>query len=209
MTTTKALLATLEAKPGREQDVANFLKAGLPIVQDEPATTAWFAIQFGPTTYGIFDACPTTQAGKRTSTVRSPSCSRKTPTSSPRRRTSRCWTSSRSSFPDFVSGLHPPLSADVGGCCAIGHWPGCWPLCSGTAHFPPTGAMALTWSSRLCQRWLGGVLIPEECRSHPPRLWFPRALNVACARLTRSAAYEGQLLSTRCPQVQVKWVGGV
>ncbi|MGH3974467.1 MAG: putative quinol monooxygenase [Pseudonocardiaceae bacterium] len=58
MTTTKALLATLEAKPGKEQDVANFLKAGLPIVQGEPATTAWFAIQFGPTTYGIFDAFP-------------------------------------------------------------------------------------------------------------------------------------------------------
>lgn len=58
MTTTKALLATLEVKPGREQDVANFLKAGLPIVQNEPATTAWFAIQFGPRTYGIFDAFP-------------------------------------------------------------------------------------------------------------------------------------------------------
>lgn len=58
MTTTKALLATLEAKPGKEQDVANFLKAGLPIVQDEPATVTWFAIQFGPTTYGIFDAFP-------------------------------------------------------------------------------------------------------------------------------------------------------
>ncbi len=58
MTITKALLATLEAKPGREQDVANFLKAGLPIVQDEPATITWFAIQFGPTTYGIFDAFP-------------------------------------------------------------------------------------------------------------------------------------------------------
>lgn len=58
MTTTKALLATLEAKPGREQDVADFLKAGLPIVQGEPATTAWFAVQFGPTTYGIFDAFP-------------------------------------------------------------------------------------------------------------------------------------------------------
>lgn len=58
MTTTKALLATLEAKPGREQDVADFLKAGLPIVQGEPATTAWFAVQFGPTTFGIFDVFP-------------------------------------------------------------------------------------------------------------------------------------------------------
>ncbi len=58
MTTTKALLATLEAKPGREQDVAEFLTAGRPIGPGEPATTAWFAIQFGPTTYGIFDAFP-------------------------------------------------------------------------------------------------------------------------------------------------------
>ncbi|MGH3752776.1 MAG: putative quinol monooxygenase [Pseudonocardiaceae bacterium] len=58
MTTTKALLATLEAKPGREQDVADFLRAGLPIVQGESATTAWFAVQFGPTTFGIFDAFP-------------------------------------------------------------------------------------------------------------------------------------------------------
>lgn len=58
MTTTKALLATLEAKPGKEQEVADFLKAGLPIVRGEPATTAWFAIQFGPTAYGIFDAFP-------------------------------------------------------------------------------------------------------------------------------------------------------
>ncbi len=58
MTTTKALLATLEAKPGKEQDIDDFLKAGLPIVQGEPATTAWFAVQFGPTTYGIFDAFP-------------------------------------------------------------------------------------------------------------------------------------------------------
>ncbi len=64
MTTTKALLATLEVKPGREQDVANFLRGGLPIVQDEPATTAWFAIQFGPTTYGIFDAFPD-EAGRQ------------------------------------------------------------------------------------------------------------------------------------------------
>lgn len=58
MISTNALLATLEAKPGKEQDVADFLKAGLPIVQGEPATTAWFAVQFGPTTYGIFDAFP-------------------------------------------------------------------------------------------------------------------------------------------------------
>lgn len=56
--TTKALLATLEAKPGKEQKVAEFLRVALPIVEGEPATTAWFAIQFGPSTFGIFDAFP-------------------------------------------------------------------------------------------------------------------------------------------------------
>jgi quinol monooxygenase YgiN len=53
-----ALLVRLEAKPGKEQEVADFLRSGLPLVQDEPATTAWFGIQLGPTTFGIFDAFP-------------------------------------------------------------------------------------------------------------------------------------------------------
>ncbi len=53
-----ALLVTMEAKPGKEMEVEEFLNSGLPIVQEEPATTAWFAIRLGPTTYGIFDAFP-------------------------------------------------------------------------------------------------------------------------------------------------------
>ncbi len=53
-----ALLVRLEAKPGKEEDVANFLRSGLSLVEEEPATTAWFAIQMGPTTFGIFDAFP-------------------------------------------------------------------------------------------------------------------------------------------------------
>ena len=53
-----ALLVRLEAKPGKEEDVANFLRTGLSLVEEEPATTAWFAIQMGPTTFGIFDAFP-------------------------------------------------------------------------------------------------------------------------------------------------------
>ncbi len=55
---TKALLVRLEARPGREADVRAFLEGGLDIVNDEPATTAWFAIQMGPSTFGIFDAFP-------------------------------------------------------------------------------------------------------------------------------------------------------
>lgn len=55
---TVALLVRLEAKPGKEAEVEQFLRDGLALVQQEPATTAWFAIRLGPTTYGIFDAFP-------------------------------------------------------------------------------------------------------------------------------------------------------
>src|SRR5438270_12990320 len=51
-----ALLVRLEAKPGKEADVESFLRGGLSIVQQEPATTTWFAIRLGPSTFGIFDA---------------------------------------------------------------------------------------------------------------------------------------------------------
>ncbi|MGH8610671.1 MAG: antibiotic biosynthesis monooxygenase, partial [Gammaproteobacteria bacterium] len=53
-----ALLVRLEAKPGQEAAVEDFLKGGLPIVQEEPATTTWYAIKLGPSTYGIFDSFP-------------------------------------------------------------------------------------------------------------------------------------------------------
>lgn len=53
-----ALLVRLEAKPGKQADVESLLRGGLPIVEQEPATTAWFAIRLGPLTFGIFDAFP-------------------------------------------------------------------------------------------------------------------------------------------------------
>jgi quinol monooxygenase YgiN len=56
--TTKALFVQLEAKPGKEADVAEFLRSALPIVQQEPGTQAWFAVQFSPGTFAIFDAFP-------------------------------------------------------------------------------------------------------------------------------------------------------
>ena len=56
-----ALYVRLEAKPGKEAEVESFLKSGLPIVQAEPATTAWFALRLGPSTFGIFDAFPDEQ----------------------------------------------------------------------------------------------------------------------------------------------------
>jgi quinol monooxygenase YgiN len=53
-----ALLVRLEAKPGKEAEVEEFLRGGLPIVEEEPATTTWFALKLGPSTFGIFDTFP-------------------------------------------------------------------------------------------------------------------------------------------------------
>jgi quinol monooxygenase YgiN len=51
-----ALLVRLEAKPGQEGAVENFLKGGLALANQEPFTPVWFAIKMGPSTFGIFDA---------------------------------------------------------------------------------------------------------------------------------------------------------
>ena len=59
-----ALFVRLEAKAGKEKEVEDFLRGGLPIVQEEPATTAWFGLRLGPTTFGIFDAFPD-EAGRQ------------------------------------------------------------------------------------------------------------------------------------------------
>lgn len=59
-----ALLVRLEAKPGKEAEVESFLRGGLSVVQGEPATTAWFAMRLGPSTFGIFDAFPD-EAGRQ------------------------------------------------------------------------------------------------------------------------------------------------
>jgi quinol monooxygenase YgiN len=56
--TTVGLLVRLEAAPGKESDVERFLLDGLPLVEEEPATVAWFGIRLGPSTFGIFDAFP-------------------------------------------------------------------------------------------------------------------------------------------------------
>jgi quinol monooxygenase YgiN len=53
-----ALWVRLEAKAGKEKDVEAFLLGGLELVEQEPATTAWFALQLNATTFGIFDAFP-------------------------------------------------------------------------------------------------------------------------------------------------------
>ena len=50
-----ALLARVEAKPGKEEAVENFLKSALPLAEDEKDTIEWFALKIGPSTFGIFD----------------------------------------------------------------------------------------------------------------------------------------------------------
>jgi quinol monooxygenase YgiN len=50
-----ALLARLEAKAGKEQEVADFIKSALPLAQGETGTIRWYALQIGPSTFGIFD----------------------------------------------------------------------------------------------------------------------------------------------------------
>lgn len=55
---TVGVLARLEAKPGKEEEVATFLAGALPLAEQERATTAWFAIRIGTSTFGIFDVFP-------------------------------------------------------------------------------------------------------------------------------------------------------
>ena len=55
---TVGLWVPLQAKPGKEAEVEAFLKAGQEMVEGEPETTAWFAVQTGPGQYGIFDVFP-------------------------------------------------------------------------------------------------------------------------------------------------------
>lgn len=55
MAVTVGLLVTLEAKPGKEDQVAEFLNAGRSLVEQEPGTVTWYAFRQSQTTFGIFD----------------------------------------------------------------------------------------------------------------------------------------------------------
>ena len=55
---TRALFVRLEAKTGREHEVERFLRSALDIVDTEDGAPLWFALRFGPSTFGIFDAFP-------------------------------------------------------------------------------------------------------------------------------------------------------
>ena len=62
---TLSLFARLEAKPGKEEEVAAFLKQGLQLANQETTTPLWFALRLGPTTFAIFDAFRD-EAGRQT-----------------------------------------------------------------------------------------------------------------------------------------------
>jgi quinol monooxygenase YgiN len=51
-----SLFVRLEAKPGKEAEVAAFLNQGLELARQEPRTEVWFALRLGPSTFGVFDA---------------------------------------------------------------------------------------------------------------------------------------------------------
>jgi quinol monooxygenase YgiN len=51
-----ALFVSLEAQPGKEAALESFLAGALPLANAETGTTAWFALKFGPSTFGVFDA---------------------------------------------------------------------------------------------------------------------------------------------------------
>jgi quinol monooxygenase YgiN len=50
-----ALYVPLQAKPGKENELADFLRSAVPLVNAEPGTISWFAIQEGPSRFAIFD----------------------------------------------------------------------------------------------------------------------------------------------------------
>ena len=59
-----AILARVEAKPGKEAEVMAFFKSALPLAEAEAETVRWYALQLGPSTFGIFDTFETEDGRK-------------------------------------------------------------------------------------------------------------------------------------------------
>jgi quinol monooxygenase YgiN len=55
---TTGLIVRLEAKAGKEEELAEFLQGALPLVEAEPQTIAWFALRAGPSSFAIVDVFP-------------------------------------------------------------------------------------------------------------------------------------------------------
>jgi quinol monooxygenase YgiN len=56
------LLALLEARPGKQDDLAAFLASGRELAAAEAGTVTWYAFRAGDTTFGIFDTFETEDA---------------------------------------------------------------------------------------------------------------------------------------------------
>jgi quinol monooxygenase YgiN len=52
---TLSIWVQMEAKPGKEKEVEEFLKSAQPLAVKEKGTLTWYAIKLGPGKYGIFD----------------------------------------------------------------------------------------------------------------------------------------------------------
>ena len=55
---TTGLMVRLEAKAGKEEELASFLLDALPLVQEEPETVAWFALRADASSFAIVDVFP-------------------------------------------------------------------------------------------------------------------------------------------------------
>jgi quinol monooxygenase YgiN len=55
---TTALIVRLEARAGREAELAAFLQDALPLVEEEPETVAWLAVRASDVSFAIVDAFP-------------------------------------------------------------------------------------------------------------------------------------------------------
>ena len=55
MSVDRGILALLEAKPGKGDELAAFLKQGRELAAAEEGTVTWYAFRVNDTTYGIFD----------------------------------------------------------------------------------------------------------------------------------------------------------
>ena len=55
MSPTFGVLALLQAKPGKGEDLGKFLEGGRDLAAAEPGTVTWYAFKISDTTYGIFD----------------------------------------------------------------------------------------------------------------------------------------------------------
>jgi hypothetical protein len=62
MTVTLGILALLEAKAGKGDELAAFLKAGRDLAVAEQGTVTWYAFKISDTSYGIFDTFATGDA---------------------------------------------------------------------------------------------------------------------------------------------------